>query len=106
MPLNNIIKEMLHISEAINYSEILEQGGKIVDVRSHGEYALGHINKSINIPLEEIPYKLDLLNRNKTHVICCANGFRSASAKSLLEMHGFTNVIDAGPWIELNNEIK
>ncbi|MCC6373139.1 MAG: rhodanese-like domain-containing protein [Bacteroidia bacterium] len=104
--MNNAVKELLHLTVSINYKDVLKNGGKIIDVRSHGEYMLGHINKSINIPFEELPYKLDELDRSKTMVLCCANGFRSASAKTLLEMHGFTHVINAGPWIQLNNEVQ
>lgn len=35
--MNTIIKEMLHLTEAIDYKSLIAEGGKIMDVRSHGE---------------------------------------------------------------------
>ncbi|MFN6084109.1 MAG: rhodanese-like domain-containing protein, partial [Fluviicola sp.] len=39
--------------KSVDFSELIKQGAVIVDVRSKGEFAGGHIKGSINIPLPE-----------------------------------------------------
>lgn len=70
----------------------------IVDVRSHKEFAEAANPNSINIPLDELESKLSTLDKNKTIVVCCVSGRRSALAAAILKKHGFQNVINAGPW--------
>ena len=50
----NTIKKLFGIGSQVNYAELVQQGALILDVRSKGEYAGGHIKGSINIPLQEI----------------------------------------------------
>lgn len=67
---------------------------KIIDVRSEAEYKSGHIESSINIPLE----KIDEINLNKKIkiIVYCASGRRSKlAADKLIEM-GYKNVYDMG----------
>lgn len=70
----------------------------IVDVRSHKEFAENANPKSINIPLDELEAKLATIDKDKTVVVCCVSGRRSALAATILKKHGFKNVVDAGPW--------
>ena len=39
---------------------------KIIDVRSRGEFMGGHVAGSINIPLQEIPERMDELKQMKS----------------------------------------
>lgn len=64
----------------------------VVDVRELGEYQSGHIDKSILIPLGQLPNQLNQLDKNKTIVVVCASGARSAQAAQFLIDNGFTNV--------------
>lgn len=48
----NTIKRLLGIGPKVDYSELLKQGAVILDVRSKGEYQGGHINGSVNIPVD------------------------------------------------------
>lgn len=77
---------------------LLKQGAVIVDVRSPGEYAQGHVPGSLNIPLGEVDKTSDKLDRDKPVIVCCASGTRSAMAASLLKKQGFSSVYNAGPW--------
>lgn len=84
---------------------------KVVDVRSRLEYASGHVNGSVNIPVNELAAHLDELKAiDGTILLCCASGGRSAMAKQFLMQQGFTNVEDGGPWTsvqyKLMNETK
>jgi phage shock protein E len=74
----------------------------VVDVRSAGEHASGHLQGDHNIPVDEVEQRLaefDALtkgDKNAPIVVYCASGRRSARSKGLLEKAGYTSVIDAG----------
>lgn len=67
---------------------------KIIDVRSKEEYNLGHIESSINIPLD----KIETINYNKNEkiIVYCASGNRSKTAANKLIEMGYTNIYDMG----------
>ncbi|HUH27517.1 rhodanese-like domain-containing protein [Gelidibacter sp.] len=101
------LKALLGIKPAPNYSQLLKEGGIIVDVRSKAEFSGGHIKGSKNIPLPSLSANLNLLkNKDKPVITCCASGMRSASAKNLLKSKGFTKVYNGGSWSSLNNNIQ
>lgn len=79
--------------------QLLEEGAVVVDVRTPAEYAMGAKEGSINIPLDQLSNQLHRLDRDKTIVLCCASGSRSAMAAMILKKNGFNNVVNAGPWM-------
>jgi rhodanese-related sulfurtransferase len=84
----------------------MEEGAMIIDVRTPGEFASGHINGSMNIPLNKLSDNLKKLkDKNKPLITCCASGMRSASAKGILKTNGYTNVHNGGAWHSLNQKI-
>ena len=80
---------------------LLEEGAQVVDVRSSGEFAGGHVPGSVNIPLPEIAGRAGELDRNRCVIVCCASGTRSAIAKWRLRRLGFGRVVNAGPWFNV-----
>jgi rhodanese-related sulfurtransferase len=64
----------------------------IVDVRTSGEYAQGHLKGAINIPLSDLPLRFDELAQNRPMLVYCQTGYRSAQASSFLVKAGFTQV--------------
>jgi rhodanese-related sulfurtransferase len=66
----------------------------IVDVRSQGEYAAGHIPGAVNIPIRQLPKRLDDLVGDKSAevIVYCQRGTRSDSAVEVLAKAGYTNV--------------
>ena len=50
----NTIKNALGFGPKVDYKELLKKGAQIIDVRSRGEFASGHVNGSINLPLNEL----------------------------------------------------
>lgn len=62
---------------------------KVIDVRSPGEYQSGHIKGAILIPLDELPNRLDELNKDDTHLMICGCGARSSTASETLQSNGF-----------------
>ena len=92
--------------EKTDYAQLVKDGAIILDVRSKGEYAGGHIKGSINISVNQLESNLNKFkDKNKPIITCCASGMRSASAKSLLKANGYTNVYNGGSWFSLQNKI-
>lgn len=81
---------------------IKEKKGTIVDVRSSEEFRGGHVAGSINIPLMEIPKRIDELKKLKSPlVLCCASGGRSGQAHNYLALQGI-ECFNAGSWMDVN----
>ena len=76
-----VIKKIFGIRPKVDLGAVIANGGVIIDVRSPGEYARGHVKGSVNIPLDTISSQLKQLNNDKPIITCCASGIRSGSAK-------------------------
>jgi phage shock protein E len=99
------IKILFGLSPKIDFAELVKKGAIILDVRSKGEFAGGHIKGSLNIPVDVLSSNLTKLNKAKPIITCCASGMRSASAKNILLANGFTEVYNGGAWSSLQNKI-
>lgn len=98
-----IVSAMLYVRfSAVRVSagdarSLVAQGATLLDVRSPGEFAGGHIDGAVNIPVQELPGRVDDLgDKNRQIVVYCQSGTRSSMAKRLLESQGFANVHDLG----------
>jgi len=83
----------------VDLKELLNNGALLLDVRSRGEYAGGHVDNSKNIPLDELSNSLKKLDKEKSYVVVCASGMRSGRAVSLMKQNGFTNCYNGGSWL-------
>ena len=102
----NRLKKLFGLGPAVNYAELVNEGAIILDVRSKGEFAGGHIKGAVNISVDTLRNNLDKLkDKNKPIITCCASGMRSASAKSILQSNGYTKVYNGGGWSSLQNKI-
>ena len=100
------IKNLFGMKPPTDYNELIKQGAIVLDVRSKGEFAGGHIKNSINIPVDQLSNNLSKLkNKNKCIICCCASGMRSGTAKRILESQGYTAVFNGGSWNELQNKL-
>jgi len=78
----------------------------IVDVRTPGEFMGGHVAGSINIPLNEIPQRVNELKSMKQPIVlCCASGGRSGQATAFLQQHGI-NCENGGSWLDVNYDYQ
>ena len=75
---------------------LIQQGATLVDVRSPGEYASGHIDGAINIPVDQIRARMSEIPTGKPVVLYCRSGARSSNAASVLRSAGRTDVYNAG----------
>ncbi|MAR39361.1 MAG: sulfurtransferase [Flavobacteriales bacterium] len=74
---------------------------KIIDVRTEEEFSEGNVNQSVNIPLHEIPERIEELKEMQPIVLCCRSGQRSGKAMEFLKSHGLKEVYNGGGWLEL-----
>ena len=74
----------------------LDEGKKhyILDVREPWEYESGHIEGAVNIPVKELPKRIDEIPGDEdTEVVTyCESGFRSSHATIFLKAYGRKNV--------------
>jgi hydroxyacylglutathione hydrolase len=85
---------------------------QVIDVRRPAEYESGHVGPAVTAPLGELQQTvagLGVVPTQKTAVIC-AGGYRSSAATSILEQHGFTNLLNVtggtGAWIKAGYPVK
>lgn len=66
----------------------------IIDVRTPGEFAEGHVEDAIIIDFYSESFRSDInaLDKNKTYLIYCQSGNRSGKALKIMEELGFTEV--------------
>lgn len=101
----NALKKIFGIGPKVDYVELIKAGAVILDVRTKGEYANGHVKGSINIPLDQLGSNLSKLKKDKTIITCCASGMRSGVAKNQLKNSGFKSVHNGGSWMKVNRYI-
>jgi rhodanese-related sulfurtransferase len=80
--------------DSAGLSALQQAGAQVVDVRTSGEYQLGHIPGSINVPVNELGDKAAGWNRDGSYVVYCASGARSAQAQEIMKSMSFKNVAD------------
>jgi rhodanese-related sulfurtransferase len=84
----------------------------VLDVRSSVEFKAGHIPGAMNIDVNspEFDKKVGELDKNKTYLVHCAAGTRSARACKKLERIGFKNLFDLHPgfngWEEAGKPVE
>ena len=79
----------------------------ILDVRTAGEYAGGHIPNAINVPNESInaaPPK-ELPDKDQRIFVYCRSGSRSMQASQKLVDLGYTNIVEMGGIKDWHGEI-
>jgi len=88
----------MSIQEIIKHNETV-----VIDVRSPMEFSGGNVADSINIPLQDLPNRINELKKDSGNIVlCCASGGRSGIATQLLKGQGFNNVYNGGGWTEVN----
>jgi rhodanese-related sulfurtransferase len=73
-------------------SALRNSGAFVLDVREPSEYAVGHIPGVTLIPLGQLATRTSEVPRDKTVVVVCHSGNRSAQGRDILRQAGFTNV--------------
>lgn len=74
--------------------EEIQNGALLLDVRKPSERKAKYIEGSQFITLSHLEENVHTLPKDKKIIAHCASGYRSATAVSLLNKHGFNNVTD------------
>lgn len=98
----NMLRNLFGPGPKVDLSALIAQGATIVDVRTKAEYNAGHVQGSINIPLDQVGREMKRLKKDKPVITCCASGMRSGSAASMLRANGF-DAHNGGPWTHVRS---
>lgn len=81
---------LLQATQLINQSKTV-----IVDVREAAEFKAGHVRDARNIPLKELPNRMNELDKFKSRsvIVVCQTGVASAKAVALLRKAGFEQAV-------------
>jgi len=79
-------------------SEIVRTPGTaVIDVRTPGEFQMGHVRGAINIPLDEVPQRVaEIAALPAPRVLYCRSGNRSGIAVQMLKQAGLTDLYNGG----------
>ncbi len=92
-----IQKPVLKAVSSERAAEIVNAGGKWLDVRFKNEYDRNTIDGCEHIPMNILRLKLDKLDKDTHYVLFCDTGGRSSTAAFLLTDRGYTaSYLDAG----------
>lgn len=86
-----------------------ERGVVLVDVRGPEEYAEGHVPGAINIPMDELPSRVEELDRSAPVHVICESGNRSSTMADFLTDAGFSADTVAGgtsAWIRAGRPVQ
>jgi phage shock protein E len=75
----------------------------VLDVRTKREFTAGHVPGALNVDWNagDFTEKIGALDKQKTYLVHCASGFRSARAVGKMRRLGFKDLYDfAGGWNE------
>jgi rhodanese-related sulfurtransferase len=77
-------------------SKVAEPGIIVLDVRTAGEFAEGHLENAINIDVEGGQFDAGIaqLDKTKTYAVYCRSGRRSGAAVEKMSSAGFTSLFN------------
>lgn len=86
------VKGITNISVQEAKDKIKDNHVQFIDVRTPGEYKANHRKPFKNIPLSNLPNKMETLDKEKEVVVICQSGMRSRSAAKILKKQGFQKI--------------
>jgi phage shock protein E len=75
---------------------LVQKGAPLVDVRTPEEFAAGHLDGAINIPIDDLDARKGELKKDADIVLYCRSGGRSERGRALLAAAGYTKVHNLG----------
>lgn len=81
----------LHLQQQLQMSSL---AFFLLDVREPFEYEMVALDKSLLIPMHQIPERITELNKSDQIVVICHHGVRSESVAYYLEEQGFLQVFN------------
>lgn len=94
----------VNIISAKQTKNMIESGrfSLIIDLRDYDEYLQGHLLGAINIPTNEVLYRIDeIVNYKRQNVLLyCEHGLKSISVGKALIVNGFKSVYSLDKGLE------
>ncbi len=78
--------------EPADFTAAIERGVTVLDVRNASEWAHGHVDDALHVPIGYLPDHLSEIPTDRPIVVHCQSGRRSAIAASILQRAGFKDV--------------
>jgi rhodanese-related sulfurtransferase len=87
-------------------SHVDATGSTVIDVRTAGEYAGGHLRGATNIDVEsgDFASQVNTLPKDKTYLLYCRTGVRADKALTIMKQQGFTHVSSLGGIQDASNK--
>ena len=83
------------------------EGAILLDVRTPGEYADGHIPGAVNVPLNTMNKETaNMFPQDTPLFLYCQSGARSSRAAKMMKLLGYTNVTNIGGIMNYNGPIE
>ena len=96
-------------AQAVEYRFNGQTPKVIVDVRSPEEFAAGHIEGAINVPLEQVSQGVPSIKgvgKDSTILLYCRSGRRSGIAAETLTKLGYSHVLNGGGMDSLKPQLQ
>lgn len=85
---SNVIDGRMDTIQWHEIDNLIKEGAYVIDVRTEEEFAEGHIEGTINLPLDELRSRLDEIPNQPLYLVCRV-GLRAYLAARILEQNGF-----------------
>ncbi|MBM6618167.1 rhodanese-like domain-containing protein [Bacillus suaedaesalsae] len=85
-------KGINNITTAELKNQLHDKNKQYIDVRTPAEFKSNNIKGFNNIPLHQLPQKLNDLSKDREVIVICQSGMRSSKASTILKKNGFTQV--------------
>jgi phage shock protein E len=88
--------------------QLIKDGALLIDARSSQEFAGGHIEGAVNIPHNVMAQTIhtQTTDKNRSIVIYCHSGMRSAMAVAALKRAGYAVVENGGGIEKLRRQLR
>ena len=90
---------------SVTFADLARERGDgelvVLDVRRQDEWAEGHIEGALHIPLDQVEVRMDEVPADRPVWVHCASGFRASIAASLVDRAGRTVVAIHDEWAKV-----
>lgn len=101
----NFFNQMIS-DEAEVLKKAISKDAFLVDVRTPAEYENQTVKGTTNIPMEEIPGRMEEFVNKENIVVFCRTGNRSDQVKRFLRQKGIENSWNGGSWQNMEKLIQ
>lgn len=84
--------------EAAPPAPAYDDNALVIDVRTPGEFASGHVDGAVNLPMDRFGknYAKLVPDRSRQVIVYCQSGVRSVHASQFLKLQRYLKVVNGG----------